>query len=179
MDTARLEGLLEQYLGKAKRVVVVTDGVFSMRGDYAPLDVICAICRRYSELFEEGVISVVDDSHGVGAFGETGRGTEEKTAARADILIATLGKALGVNGGYVVADRTVIDSCGKPLPSTFTPIRLLLRKRRRPCGAGNTRQRRGNRSAEKNPGPCRLPAPGFSGLAAAKPWTANTPSFPS
>ncbi len=116
LDTARLEGLLEQYLGKAKRVVVVTDGVFSMRGDYAPLDVICAICRRYSELFEEGVISVVDDSHGVGAFGETGRGSEEKTAARADILIATLGKALGVNGGYVVSDRTVIDYLRETAP---------------------------------------------------------------
>ena len=48
---------------------------------------------------------IVDDSHGVGAFGATGRGTEEHTgAASADILVATLGKALGVNGGYVVGD---------------------------------------------------------------------------
>jgi len=54
------------------------------------------------------VLILVDDSHGVGALGATGRGTEEISAARTDILIATLGKALGVNGGYVVADKTVI-----------------------------------------------------------------------
>jgi glycine C-acetyltransferase len=52
---------------------------------------------------------VVDDSHGVGAFGPTGRGTEEQTGAKADILIGTLGKAFGVNGGYVAASRIVID----------------------------------------------------------------------
>ncbi len=52
---------------------------------------------------------VVDDSHGVGAFGATGRGTEEFTdAPPADLLVATLGKAFGVNGGYVVADETII-----------------------------------------------------------------------
>jgi glycine C-acetyltransferase len=52
---------------------------------------------------------VVDDSHGVGAFGATGRGTEEYTEAPlADLLVATLGKAFGVNGGYVVADDTII-----------------------------------------------------------------------
>jgi len=52
---------------------------------------------------------VVDDSHGVGAFGATGRGTEEYTnAPPADLLVATLGKAFGVNGGYVVADDIII-----------------------------------------------------------------------
>jgi len=52
---------------------------------------------------------VVDDSHGVGAFGATGRGTEEYTdSAPTDLLVATLGKAFGVNGGYVVADETII-----------------------------------------------------------------------
>ena len=68
-----------------------------------------AICNRYESEFEEGIITVVDDSHGVGAFGRTGRGTEEATDARADILVATLGKALGVNGGYVAASQRVID----------------------------------------------------------------------
>ncbi|OPX97283.1 MAG: 2-amino-3-ketobutyrate coenzyme A ligase [Syntrophorhabdus sp. PtaB.Bin006] len=109
MDTARLNTILEQYRGKVKRVIVVTDGVFSMRGDHAALDKISAICERYQEHFDEGVTTMVDDSHGIGAFGPSGRGTEEKTAAQADILIATLGKALGVNGGYVVAGKTVID----------------------------------------------------------------------
>jgi glycine C-acetyltransferase len=100
---------MEQYLGQVKRVIVVTDGVFSMRGDHAYLDKISAVCEHYQEHYDEGVTTVVDDSHGVGAFGATGRGTEEMTGARADILIATLGKALGVNGGYVVAGKTVID----------------------------------------------------------------------
>ncbi|MEN6437112.1 MAG: aminotransferase class I/II-fold pyridoxal phosphate-dependent enzyme [Syntrophobacter sp.] len=109
LDTTRLSAILEQHAGQVKRVIVTTDGVFSMRGDHAPLDKISAIGERYQECFEEGVITVIDDSHGVGAFGASGRGTEEKTAARADILIATLGKAFGVNGGYVVADKTVID----------------------------------------------------------------------
>ncbi|OPY88082.1 MAG: 8-amino-7-oxononanoate synthase 2 [Syntrophus sp. PtaU1.Bin208] len=111
-----LEKVLERYLGKVKRVLVVTDGVFSMRGDFAPLEQISMISKRYQDLFDEGVIVVVDDSHGVGALGADGRGTEEKTAARADILIATLGKALGVNGGYVVADRTVIDYLRETAP---------------------------------------------------------------
>jgi glycine C-acetyltransferase len=116
LNTAQLAAILEQYRGKVKRVVVVTDGVFSMRGDYAPLDRICGICTHFQERFEEGVISVVDDSHGVGAFGNSGRGTEEKTAARADILIATLGKALGVNGGYAVSDKIIIDYLRETAP---------------------------------------------------------------
>jgi len=115
-DTTRLKKILEQHLGRVRRVMVVTDGVFSMRGDYAPLGEISAICRHYQDLYEEGVISVVDDSHGVGAFGASGRGTEEKAGAKADILIATLGKALGVNGGYVVADKTVIDYLRETAP---------------------------------------------------------------
>lgn len=52
---------------------------------------------------------VVDDSHGVGAFGKTGRGTEEFTGAMpADLLVATLGKAFGVNGGYVTASEQIV-----------------------------------------------------------------------
>jgi len=116
LETARLEAILEQQRGKVKRVIVVTDGVFSMRGDCAPLDRIGAICRHHGEFFEEGVISVVDDSHGVGALGARGRGTEELTGGRADLLISTLGKALGVNGGYVVADRAVIDYLRETAP---------------------------------------------------------------
>lgn len=116
LDTTRLCEIMEQHQGKVKRVIITTDGVFSMRGDFALLDKISAISERYQECFAEGVITVVDDSHGVGAFGASGRGTEEKTAARADILIATLGKAFGVNGGYVVADKTVIDHLRETSP---------------------------------------------------------------
>jgi glycine C-acetyltransferase len=97
--------------------VVVTDGVFSMRGDHAPLDRITDLCRRYDARYPEGVLTVVDDSHGVGAFGRTGRGTEEHTGARADVLIGTLGKAFGVNGGYVVSNATVISYLRETAPS--------------------------------------------------------------
>jgi glycine C-acetyltransferase len=75
-----------------------------------------AVCDRYQAEYEEGILTVVDDSHGVGALGTHGRGTEEQTGAQADILIATLGKALGVNGGYVVASQTVIDYCRETAP---------------------------------------------------------------
>jgi glycine C-acetyltransferase len=88
---------------------VVTDGVFSMRGDHAPLAEIMEVCARHDDAFEENVVCVVDDSHGVGAFGVTGRGTEEHTGCRpVDILVGTLGKAFGVNGGYVVADEDTV-----------------------------------------------------------------------
>jgi glycine C-acetyltransferase len=53
-------------------------------------------------------VLVVDDSHGVGALGESGRGTEEYTGARCDVLVGTLGKAFGVNGGYVTSSAPVI-----------------------------------------------------------------------
>ena len=108
LDLKELDSALAAASGKVKRVVVVTDGVFSMRGDHAPLAEIAAICERHEPRFVEGIITVVDDSHGVGAFGDSGRGTEEQTGGRADILIGTLGKAFGVNGGYVVADAATI-----------------------------------------------------------------------
>jgi glycine C-acetyltransferase len=107
-DVADLEEALGRWVGKAKRALVATDGIFSMRGDHAPLAEIEAVCRRFDEHFEENVVLLVDDSHGVGAFGATGRGVEEYTGARGDILIGTLGKAFGVNGGYVVASEAVI-----------------------------------------------------------------------
>lgn len=108
-DIAALERVLEAYKGRVKRVCVVTDGIFSMRGDHADLGQIDACCKKHEADYEQGIITVVDDSHGVGAFGRTGRGTEEYSQGRSDILIATLGKAFGVNGGYVVADKIVID----------------------------------------------------------------------
>jgi glycine C-acetyltransferase len=107
-DINALDKILETYKGQVKRVCVVTDGIFSMRGDYAHLDKITVCCNRHEEAFEEGIITIVDDSHGVGAFGKTGRGTEEYTQSKVDILIATLGKAFGVNGGYVVSGSKVI-----------------------------------------------------------------------
>lgn len=109
LDLAQLDEQLGAWKGKAKRAVVVTDGIFSMRGDHAPLDEIVAICRRHDGDFPENVVLVVDDSHGVGGFGATGRGTEEYTnSPPVDILVGTLGKAFGVNGGYVTANASTI-----------------------------------------------------------------------
>jgi glycine C-acetyltransferase len=116
LDMQVLEKILDANKGQVKQVCVVTDGVFSMRGDHAPLHEIAAICKRHEPDYEEGIITVVDDSHGVGALGRTGRGTEEYTHAQADILIATLGKALGVNGGYVVSNALVIDYLRETAP---------------------------------------------------------------
>lgn len=116
LDMKGLEQFLRESTGQAKRAVVVTDGVFSMRGDYAPLDKIVEICKTYESRYEEGIITVVDDSHGIGAFGKTGRGIEEYINAKADILVATLGKAMGVNGGYVVSTQTVISYLRETAP---------------------------------------------------------------
>jgi glycine C-acetyltransferase len=108
-DMPELERALEKAAGSAARAIVVTDGIFSMRGDHAPLDEIMRIAERHDANFEENVVVVVDDSHAVGAFGRTGRGTEEYTgSAPCDVLIATLGKALAVNGGYVAGSRELI-----------------------------------------------------------------------
>jgi len=109
LDMRGLEEKLRAAVGHFKRVLIVTDGIFSMRGDHAPLDKITALSRKYEESFLEGIITVADDSHGVGVFGYTGRGVEEYTGVKVHILLATLGKGFGVNGGYVVADREVID----------------------------------------------------------------------
>ncbi len=111
LDLGELERRLEEAVeAGARRAVVVTDGIFSMRGDHAPLPEIAELVARYDSRFAENAVLVVDDSHGVGAFGATGRGTEEFTGSPpVDLLIATLGKALGVNGGYVVGDRRLLD----------------------------------------------------------------------
>ncbi|HLA51286.1 MAG TPA: aminotransferase class I/II-fold pyridoxal phosphate-dependent enzyme [Thermodesulfobacteriota bacterium] len=116
LDMRELERILKENTGQAKRAIVITDGIFSMRGDYAPLDRIAEICRKHETGYEEGVITVVDDSHGIGAFGKTGKGTEEYTNTKADILVATLGEALGVNGGYVVSTHTIISYLRETAP---------------------------------------------------------------
>ncbi|MDH3745063.1 MAG: aminotransferase class I/II-fold pyridoxal phosphate-dependent enzyme [Acidobacteriota bacterium] len=108
-DMADLERKLEEIPGGFERVILVTDGIFSMRGDWAPLAEILALARRFDDRFPENVVVLVDDSHGVGAFGATGRGTEEFTeSGPADILVGTLGKAFGVNGGYVTGSSTLV-----------------------------------------------------------------------
>ncbi len=107
LDMTELDRELAGAVELGRRVIVVTDGVFSMRGDFADLAAISEVAARHDPSFPENVVVVVDDSHGVGAYGTSGRGTEEVTSGRADVLIGTLGKALGVNGGYVVGSETM------------------------------------------------------------------------
>jgi len=109
LDMGDLEAKLRAAADGCVRAIVITDGIFSMRGDWAPLPQIMDLAHKYDDQFPENVAVIVDDSHGVGAFGQTGRGTEEFTESQpVDILVATLGKALGVNGGYVVGGEALV-----------------------------------------------------------------------
>ncbi len=108
-DMADLEKVIADNVGKYARVVVVTDGVFSMLGEYQSLKSLAHVIDRYDGKYEQGILLVVDDAHGVGVVGETGRGTEELSNTHADILVGTFGKAFGADGGYVVANQQVID----------------------------------------------------------------------
>lgn len=88
-------------------IVVVTDGVFSMEGDLARLPDIVELAKRY------GAITVVDDSHGTGVMGKTGRGTIEHygLTGQVDVITGTLGKALGgAAGGFVAGSDALIDT---------------------------------------------------------------------
>lgn len=106
-NTEELKKRIEEAVG-AERLLVITDGIFSMRGDHAPLKEIQDMVNNYDGQFPEGATLIVDDSHGVGAIGRTGRGSEEHTGTKVDILVGTLGKAFGVNGGYVASTDSVI-----------------------------------------------------------------------
>lgn len=109
-DMADLERCLDQVPSGMERVVVIFDGIFSMRGDFAPIDRIHAVCEEYDTRFKDGVITVVDDSHGIGAYGKTGRGTPDYCNCTPDIIVGTFGKAFGVNGGFIAASTKVIES---------------------------------------------------------------------
>jgi glycine C-acetyltransferase len=105
-----LQRRLDEVDPEMERVVVIFDGIFSMRGDYAPIDRIVEVCSGYHDRFRDGVITVVDDSHGLGAYGATGRGTAEFCGVSPDIVVGTFGKAFGVNGGFIAASDTVVEA---------------------------------------------------------------------
>jgi glycine C-acetyltransferase len=109
-DVADLERHLAAVPSGMQRVVVIFDGIFSMRGDHAPLDRIERLVAAHQGRFRDGVVTVMDDSHGIAAYGATGRGTEEHCGARADVFIGTLGKAFGVNGGFVAGSPELIEA---------------------------------------------------------------------
>ena len=92
------------------RVVVIFDGIFSMRGDAAPLGDLLAATTAHEHRFRDGVVTMMDDSHGIGAYGATGRGTEEHAGAHVDVLVGTFGKAFGVNGGFVAGSPELVEA---------------------------------------------------------------------
>src|SRR5581483_8865294 len=99
-------------------IAIVTDGVFSMEGDLAKLPEIVALAKKYN------AITIVDDSHGTGVTGKTGRGTIEHygLTGQVDIITGTLGKALGgAAGGFVAGSRALIDTLiQKSRPQLFS-----------------------------------------------------------
>jgi glycine C-acetyltransferase len=104
-DMADLEARLREAASSRRRLIV-TDGVFSMDGDVAPLDRICDLADRYRALV------MVDDSHATGFMGKTGRGTHEHCGVmgRVDIITTTFGKALGgAMGGCIAGRQPTID----------------------------------------------------------------------
>ena len=109
-DLGDLAGHLDRVPDGTGRVIVIFDGIFSMRGDHAPVDAIVNLAQRHEHRFRDGVITVMDDSHGIGAYGATGRGTEEHCGAPVDIFIGTFGKAFGVNGGFVAGSAELTEA---------------------------------------------------------------------
>ena len=104
-DAADAEAKIKEHLAQYRRGLLVTDGVFSMDGDIAPLDKIYEVCEKY------GVISMVDDAHGEGVLGRGGRGIVDHFGlhGKFDVEIGTLSKAFGVVGGVIAGKKVIID----------------------------------------------------------------------
>lgn len=104
-DVADLRRVLEETKGKYRRTLVITDGVFSMDGDVAPLADIVEVAEQYQ------AIIMVDDAHASGVMGNQGRGTVDHFGlhGRVHIQVGTLSKAIGCLGGYVAGSRSLID----------------------------------------------------------------------
>src|SRR5512146_10390 len=104
-DTAHAEELLKEVAGQPGHKLLITDGVFSMDGDVAPLPALCDLAEKY------GAIMMVDDAHASGVLGRNGRGTIDhfKVHGRVDIQVGTHSKAIGALGGYVCGSRDLID----------------------------------------------------------------------
>ena len=122
VDVDALEALLRSSAARQK--LVVTDAVFSMDGDIAPLRALLALCERHDALL------VVDDAHGIGVLGPEGRGSVRALGLQSDCIVymGTLGKAAGLSGAFVAADQLIIDRLvqrGRPYVfSTATPPAL-------------------------------------------------------
>lgn len=100
-----LDRVLAENRSNFQRALVITDGVFSMDGDIAPLDAICSLAKRYDALL------MVDDAHGEGVLGRGGRGIVDHyhLHGKVDIEIGTLSKAFGVIGGVVAGNAIIVE----------------------------------------------------------------------
>ena len=104
-NPADLERVIREAEGSYRRALIITDGVFSMDGDIAPLDQICAVAEAYD------ILLMVDDAHGEGVLGEGGRGIVDHfhLHGRVDVEIGTLSKAFGVVGGVVAGSGRIVE----------------------------------------------------------------------
>ena len=104
-DVKDCERILEEHAGFPGKKLIITDGVFSMDGDIAPLAELCDLAEKYN------CIMMVDDAHSSGVLGRGGRGTVDhlNCHGRVHIQVGTLSKAIGVMGGYVGGSRELID----------------------------------------------------------------------
>ena len=104
-DAADAERVIKENLPNYRRGILITDGVFSMDGDIAPLDKLYEIAERY------GVMTMVDDAHGEGVVGKGGRGIVDHFSlhGRFDVEMGTLSKAFGVVGGVIAGKRKIVD----------------------------------------------------------------------
>ena len=104
-DPKDLEAKVQEHLPQYRRGLVVTDGVFSMDGDIAPLDKIYEVAEKY------GLMTMVDDAHGEGVLGRGGRGIVDHFGlhGKFDVEIGTLSKAFGVVGGVIAGKKLIVD----------------------------------------------------------------------
>lgn len=104
-DMNDLERVVKENRDKYRNILIITDGVFSMDGDIAKLPELVEIAEKY------GCMTYVDDAHGSGVLGESGRGTVDHfhLHGRVDFCIGTLSKAIGVIGGYVAGSNTMYE----------------------------------------------------------------------
>jgi glycine C-acetyltransferase len=104
-DVASLEAVVKENLSQYRRSIIITDGVFSMDGDVAPLDKIYEVARVYELLL------MVDDAHGEGVLGKGGRGIVDHFGlhGKVDVEVGTLSKAFGVVGGVVAGNAVIVE----------------------------------------------------------------------
>ena len=104
-DPTALEAVIKENAGTYRRALIVTDGVFSMDGDIAPLPALYEVAKKYD------IMLMVDDAHGEGVLGKGGRGIVDhfNLHGKVDIEVGTMSKAFGVVGGLVAGDKVIIE----------------------------------------------------------------------